>query len=605
MEASQAQSQAQLGFQDELKEAVSKSQLEKVSSLLTRLQGPPDMDVLVDSFNRKEGILELLLESGANPCGYDSEGLTPMDYVTDDDQRDLLVKYTRRLVKVERIQNWIRKHIKKKTEADKLLAFAQGTKSYAQMDPHLLAHIADIVRTLGAKAGSAKAGSAKAKDPVCKVNVETGRCSQKGTIEPGSCRRDPTTKRCKRKTERRQERFKPTPKRKFKPCPAGKVRNPQTNRCIAKTHPSARNMRLTNETTTIGGAVTLSYYEVEVPIRSHLVTKRILLFGDEHTRYPYDKHPSVITTPTLLKKIIRRSPHCIDLFVERQVDQKLAPLRAQGKFLGAYGCPLNAVREEFGACPIHHKTKAGCPYENLRYQNWDLRFAHQKSNPYDELLMIPSIHKRFLQTFTKTHTLQHALQYIIGSPIPPSTEARWDTFFTKEIDAQPASFKKRVTGTDFQTYRKEVIQRAYRKVMTDVAFPKDLVHTFLQMYSSIGLQDVGEFTHVFTDFYLICRMFQNFGTKGTKGSRTPKRCPVIAKKGKESYATPTYLIVYAGEDHIKYVHTFLESMFSRSCRQYHTGTPRWNKRISLQELTFSKAFPKPETLDGLFQPFYE
>ena len=120
-------------------------------------------------------------------------------------------------------------------------------------------------------------------DQVCKVNVDTGRCSQNGTIEPGSCIRNPTTKRCRRKTHRRQLRFNPKHTNKLKPCPPGKVRNPQSNRCILKTNPIAHKMQMTKETMVIGGPISISYYEVEVKVNSTMVKKRFLFFVDSDT----------------------------------------------------------------------------------------------------------------------------------------------------------------------------------------------------------------------------------------------------------------------------------------------------------------------------------
>jgi hypothetical protein len=445
-------------------------------------------------------------------------------------------------------------------------------------------------------------------EAVCKVNVDTGRCSQKGTVEPGSCMKDPTTKRCRRKTERRQLRFQPAHTQKLKPCPSGKVRNPQSNRCILKTNPIAQKMRMTNETMVIGGPISISYYEVEVKVNSTMVTKRFLFFGDRHTPYTENKHPSVITITTLIKKIIRKSPHCIDLFVERQVDQRLDPTRARGKFLSGYTCPLDAVRQEFQGCPLHDKPGAVCPYDNLRYHNWDLRFAHRKVNPYDSLLMYVRVHERFLKTFTKTYTLQHAIKYLLGLPVSERAKTRWDLFFKGEIEdysSRVIQFPEAATGTDFQEYRKEVIQRTYGKVTKDVAFPKDLVNTFTKLFTADKMRSPGEFTHIFTDFYLICRMFQKFGSQDAKSRRTPKRCPVKSVRGKTSYATPQYIIVYAGDDHIKYMERFLQSMFTGPIRKYHMVNTRLNKRISLSDITFTPGFRKPESLEGLFHPFYE
>ena len=93
--------------------------------------------------------------------------------------------------------------------------------------------------------------------------------------------------------------------------------------------------------------------------------KHFLLFGDVHTQYVYHTSPEIIEITTLTKKIIRKSPPCIDIFSENPPRHDLP----KGKKIQKYSSPLNAMRIEFNGCPIHHMSGVKCDYDNLRYQN--------------------------------------------------------------------------------------------------------------------------------------------------------------------------------------------------------------------------------------------
>ena len=452
----------------------------------------------------------------------------------------------------------------------------------------------------------------------CGINPQSDRCVQGGPKTPSQCERNPATKRCrKRHKTKAKPKPKPKPKPKAKgalgptqdPCGAGKLRNPMTNRCVSEKGGVAKKIRMTKDTAVIGGPISISYYEVLF----NGVTKRILMFGDAHTHYPYPNEKNVITITTLLKKIIRKSPHCIDLFVEEHVHQKQDYQMAQGRALVGYNSPLQAVRDEFGSCPTHNYTISKCAYDNLRYQNWDLRWGESegrsKCNPYDELAMEydfeVAIRKRFPASMAP-----NIVRYLIGADLPAKAETSIHAFYDEQLATfmdRPA-FKDRVMDKGFQDYRKDVLQRQYRKLMSGSDdFPKDFLKTFI---ATFGKRKLGmELTHVFTDFYLLCRMFQRFNRGKAKNKRTPKRCPITPHQSTKSktgviYDTPTYMILYAGHDHITYVETFLGKMFGAK-PIFHTRGRQLNKKITLQDIASRKGSPRPKTIDDLFQPFYQ
>ena len=499
---------------------------------------------------------------------------------------------------------------------------------------------------------------------VCKVNVATDRCSLKGTSDPGACEMNVATNRCKRKTERKKTRLtKPKPKIKTKPktkpktkaykaCAIGKVRNPKTNRCILRKNLTTQQLSVKDpapkapspkapapkdkskddpEITTIGGAVSIAYYEINtsyvVKGQRQVVKKHILLLGDQHTPYGYTEQDHVIPVPDLVKNIINGSPHCIDLFVERVVTQRDSHRYAKGKGTGTgkgtgkgkrladYPSPLEAMYVKFQQCPDHDRKGAKCPWENLRYQNWDLRFDSAGStrsvlsNPYDEILMNISIHRELVKAFDP----DDVIQYLLGFPISKAVSDDIDEFFDRKFaikSAKSHAFRSGTTSKSFQTYHKKVIQKTYKKMMKDIKFPRDFLETFLRMFSTSYTKKY-DYTHVFTDFYLLCRMFQKFGTGTKKKGRTPKRCPISpdgpgTKVPTNNYNTPKYIIVYAGDAHIDKLKDFFSRMYPLASPLYssHRGS-HYTKKLTLKNIGFTESFPEPTTIDGLFAPFYK
>ena len=356
---------------------------------------------------------------------------------------------------------------------------------------------------------------------------------------------------------------------------------------------------ITSQTTRIGGPVSLDYYKVNF----NGIERKILLFGDRHTQYVHHKQPDTIEITTLLKKLIRKSSHCIDFYSENapyNID-----LKAKGKALQRYGDPLQAVRIEFGGCPMHSlKGFTKCNYDNLRYHNWDLRFQVQegvigwKVNPYDELLFKHSfVFHDLNQKFSKVSIIK----YLLGFPV--SNSKGINKFFEKRLDMamKRESFQKKISPISIFNERRQLIQKEYKKCIQSVNFPKDFLKTFLSSYKSLKDTD---YTLVFTDFYTLCRMFMNFDKSRSK--KTPKRCPV---QGKNNYQTPQYLIVYAGFMHIKNIFTFIEKMVQVKpiyTTRYSKSSNLGDNIIPLNSIRNNKGkkLENVNTVDDLFTDFY-
>ena len=355
---------------------------------------------------------------------------------------------------------------------------------------------------------------------------------------------------------------------------------------------------ITNVTNKIGGPISVHYYKFEFGGS----TRHFLLFGDRHTQYVEHESPDIIEIPTLIKKLVRRSPHCIDIYSENPIYHD----RAMGKKLQKYNSPLSAIRSEFGHCPIHNLPGAKCNYDNLRYQNWDLRFSHKKgshsykSNPYEAVLMdYPEVTDDINHKFNK----KDIILYILGftTKIKKITEKKIDKFFDDILakKLKNESFAKEVVDKSIFQKRRNLIQKEYKKCIKNNKFPKDLLETFIASFIRVGNDN---YTMIFTDFYMICRMFMNFD----KNKKTPKKCPI---KGKNNYKTPQYSILYAGDLHVRDVYSFFERMFDvkpvyTTRHNYPNGKP--DKLIGINHIKDKngKKLKDISTVDDLFKDFY-
>jgi hypothetical protein len=382
-------------------------------------------------------------------------------------------------------------------------------------------------------------------------------------------------------------------------CKSGYIYNNATGRCVNKNGPTGKKIIISRVTKSIGGPISFHYFKFEFGG----VLRHYLFFGDRHTQYFNKKNPEIIEISTLIKKIVRKSPHCIDLFSENPIYHDVD--KGRGKALQKYESPLDAIRLEFGNCPKHNYYPGKCEYNNLRYQNWDLRFNTQegprwKSNPYDELFMEnPQEYIKILKHFSKKNIILYLLGFTerIKSNIVKKIDKYFDVAFSR---VSSDSFKNDTSDKTMLTKRRKLIRKEYDKCMRSVKFPHDLINTYIKSYNS--LKDV-DFTLVFTDFYMICRMFMNFD----RNKRTPKGCPT---KGNNNYVTPRYSIVYAGDSHIVDLFVFFENMFGAkpiyTTKHIHPYG-KSNKLIHINDLRNHKGKKLNDvvTVDDLFKDFYE
>jgi len=392
-------------------------------------------------------------------------------------------------------------------------------------------------------------------------------------------------------------------------CKPGYIYNHQSDRCVKKDGPTGKKIEITSVTDKIGGPVSMSYYKVKV----NNVMKHFLLFGDVHTQYIQHTSPEIIEITTLVKKIIRKSNKCIDIFSENPPHHELP----KGKKIQKYSSPLNAMRNEFYGCPIHQVKGAKCLYDNLRYQNWDLRFKAEpgsykwRSNPYDELLMkYFGEYGDITMRFGKTNIILYILGFtekIKGNiyQTPKKIEQQMDEYFDERIEQRlkRETFVELVSDKEFFQRTRKLIRKEYNKCIRSVKFPKDLLEIFIKTYFTLhAVENNTDYTLVFTDFYTICRMFMKFDNN----KKTPKKCK--GERGNKN--TPQYIIYYAGDLHTRNICNFLENMFDikpiYTTRETHPHG-KSDKLIHLNNITDHLGYPLEDikSVDDLFKDFYD
>jgi len=383
-------------------------------------------------------------------------------------------------------------------------------------------------------------------------------------------------------------------------CKPGYVYNHKSERCVKIDGPTGKKLMITSVTDKIGGPVSMHYYKIKI----NNVMKYFLLFGDIHTQYVQHTSPEIIEITTLVKKIIRKSNKCIDIFSENPPRHELP----KGKKIQRYNSPLNAMRNEFYGCPIHHVKGVKCNYDNLRYQNWDLRFKAEpgkkwKSNPYDELLMkYFREYRDIVKRFGKTNIILYILGFT--EKISNIIVEKLDKYFNERIDERlkRKTFVDLVSDKDFFQSNRKLIRKEYNKCISSVKFPKDLLETFIKTYLAIHDEENNtDFTLVFTDFYTICRMFMKYDNN----KHTPKKCK---EKGKQN--TSKHIIYYAGDLHTRNICKFLENMFNVKP----IYTTKWSfpygkndKLIHLNNIRDHKGkkLNDIKSVDDLFKDFYD
>ena len=135
------------------------------------------------------------------------------------------------------------------------------------------------------------------------------------------------------------------------------------------------------------------------------------------------KNLKINKVDTFLKKLVnlaQKKRKCIDVFLEEKQKKLSAPTYLKGGKFKIGRLLLDQVRDNFYNCAFHalNVVKKKCPYTNIRFHNFDLRFSNstalqRTSNKLDILLYYND------STSSYSHKRDYSLlsDYILGKKI--------------------------------------------------------------------------------------------------------------------------------------------------------------------------------------------
>ena len=378
--------------------------------------------------------------------------------------------------------------------------------------------------------------------------------------------------------------------------------------------PKLNNKKITQ----IKGAVTFYFWDIKCPNNTN---KKIILLGDEHTAINNvcSKTRKVcFDLDDFVQKIIKEAAKknkCIDLFFEEKQKKKSAPKYLKGgkNIKGLKLLPI--IRNKFYGCSYHTKKnpKKKCTFKNLRFHNFDLRFSneggyHRTTNKLDAILYFSKKNAKY------NHNKDFSLlaDYILGNTITKTnmkkieknievlrnsatinTPSYTKNYSISEIKKDMKNFRKLIIK-EYSKYlknknkylpRKKYKLRSYVKKVIDEKYKKS--------------KEFYEYTHLFTDLYVLSRIFMEFSTDKNKISRSPPQCPIKKKYKKTENISPNKIIIIAGEDHIELYNKVLEYYFPKAL-SYKIKNYKTNKIILRKDI-----LPKINSFTEIIDKFIE
>ncbi len=335
------------------------------------------------------------------------------------------------------------------------------------------------------------------------------------------------------------------------------------------------------------GLLNIYLWDIKCPNNSK---KQILLIGDEHARVrdPCSKNKKgCLGVVEFIEEIIKtglKENKCIDLFAELSQKKLSRPeyLRGGGAKVdkkNLYGWDiLYHIKKYYKDCSWHAIKKAKCKHSNLRFHNFDLRFSYtnrkRATNKLDGLLF-------YMKKNTKYKHWKHyslLADYILGYDISKSNQTKLNKileFINKSIKTiSTPSFTKKYTVTeikkDMESFRK-VVKKEYNKFLKyrNKYLPKSKMdlRKYIKKMVDIKYKESGsffEYTHLFTDLYVLSRIFMEFSQNKNKKIRSPENCPIVINNKKTINISPSKVIIVAGADHIDLYNRVLNYYYPKS-----------------------------------------
>ena len=371
----------------------------------------------------------------------------------------------------------------------------------------------------------------------------------------------------------------------------------------------------------IVGPIELSYWEITCPNKTK---KKILFLGEEHTvvtkncedikdTYCYD----IDDVLELLITSANKKKQCIDIFVENAPKRLSAPIYLKGGKLKKNSEVMDHIQYTYRNCSEHSRYNDyvvdECQNKNLRYHNLDLRrslrnMRKSRRNKLDSLLF----YTRGSDSYNHERDYNLLADYILGVTIKKKQKPHLISILTSMIRSKKKQLHKdtpillktytvKQIMSEMNSFRR-IIRKEYKKFMTtkDKYLPdldlRELVKKTISDNFIAEGRDFTEYTHLFTDFYVLSRLFMEFKTNKDKVSRTPSNCPIIQDGEKTINIAPNRIILLAGADHIKIYNTVISKYFPQA-KLYMTD---YNKQKILKS---NRVRPKITSFTTLFDNF--
>lgn len=381
-------------------------------------------------------------------------------------------------------------------------------------------------------------------------------------------------------------------------------------------------MNIKPKITQIVGPVSLHLWHIKCPNNS---IKKILLIGDVHsnvtnscpTTRPYCQDLDDFINNIILE--CKRKKLCVDFFLEEKQKKLTAPKYLKGGSL-AKRIPkgrklLKHINLQYHACSWHSRpdkyNNRKCLLNNLRFQNFDLRFSNaggvRTANKLDSLLYYMKTntlynhrkHYSLLADYilgkhisnNKSMKLNRILEAILKSANPDQTPSLTKIYNLKDVKEDMENFRTLVQKeyTKFSKYKK-------RYLPDNKIDLRDYVKRVVGKNYKTN-KNFGEYTHLFTDLYILSRIFMEFSYDKDKISRSPHNCQIVKNNKKTRNISPNKVIVLAGYDHIKLYNTVLKYYYPGGLK-YSTPAPNMSKTLKA-----SKIIPKLDSFDKIFKSF--
>tara|TARA_B110000211_G_scaffold97564_1_gene113712 strand:+ start:920 stop:2434 length:1515 start_codon:yes stop_codon:yes gene_type:complete len=360
------------------------------------------------------------------------------------------------------------------------------------------------------------------------------------------------------------------------------------------------------------GAVSFYLWEIVCPNGS---TKKILLLGDIHSPpgITCEKERRCVDVLEFVEWILNKTTNCVDLIIERPMKKSTRPQfiasdKTQIGGLKKHRDLLPQFEQHFYGCAFHARPdlitrskKLQCQYKHLRYHNFDIRFSHNDSDHSRDILYLDDLIGEWKADKDGARLYDHArdysilADYILGKPITNQNRLNKVLYRCIADSTHPYDFTQ--LKIHMKNYRK-AIRKTYRKFEKTGAqyfsptldlrnLIKDEVDQKYTQKIQTDDEEADELTHLFTDLYLLSRIFSEFETTGKKKRRSPRGCPLLDARGKKINVSPNKVIIFAGDDHIALCNTILSKVFGEDSKTFQTMSPigHENKIIFSRNIT--------------------